>query len=183
MGFFDFLFGKPKNKKRRISTSTILTPSPTPRQTSMVRVDIDSFIDIYRSSIPEDTFIGMLQKQLDGHKGYLIPRGVYEQILEEHEANEKKNEALENCAALNNEGIAYEKSGDIDAAIRVYEENIALGYPALHAFKRLMVLYRKQKDYENEIRVILHATEVLGGDWSDRLEKAQKLLEKQKSKS
>lgn len=179
MGFFDFLFGKPKNKKKACSPP-VPTPVSKPRLNSMVRVNIDSFLNTYRGVIPMDVFETLIEKKFDGHEGYLMPRGVYSKILAEHEAYQKKNEALENCAALNNEGIAYEKSGDIDAAIRVYEANIALGYPAHHAFRRLMVLYRKQKDYENEIRVIHLAEEVLGGDWSYRLEKAQKLLEKSK---
>lgn len=179
MGFFDFLFGESKNKKK-VFSPPISSPASKPRLNPMVRVEIDSFIDTYQTSIPEDTFIDMLQKQFDGHKGYLIPRGIYEKILEDHEADKKKNEAFENCVFLNNKGMEYEEAGDIASAIRVYEENIKNGYPAHHSFRRLMVLYRKQKDYENEIRVIHHAEEVLGVDWSDRLEKAQKLLDKSK---
>ena len=65
------------------------------------------------------------------------------------------------CAASNNRGIELEKSGRIDEAIRVYEANIAGDcYPACHSFDRLMVLYRKRKDYTNEIRVITKAIEI-----------------------
>lgn len=65
------------------------------------------------------------------------------------------------CATSNNLGIKLEKEGRITEAIRVYEANIAGEcYPACHSFDRLMVLYRKQKDYASEIRVIKKAIEV-----------------------
>lgn len=54
---------------------------------------------------------------------------------------------------LNNRGIQQEKDGLIDEAIATYEECIQIGYPAHHAYKRLMVLYSKRGDKENELRV------------------------------
>lgn len=68
---------------------------------------------------------------------------------------------LYQCAASNNRGIELEKAGRIDEAICEYEANIAGDcYPACHSFDRLMVLYRKRKEYANEIRVIKKAIEV-----------------------
>lgn len=65
------------------------------------------------------------------------------------------------CASLNNRGIELEKAGLIDEAIKVYEDNIKGDcYPATHSFERLMVLYRRRKDYSNEIRVIEKAVSV-----------------------
>lgn len=78
-----------------------------------------------------------------------------ENRLAEYEA---RNRALTHCAELNNEGMRLEKQGNIDAAIAIYEQNISADcYPATHSFDRLMILYRKRKDYENERRVILKA--------------------------
>lgn len=78
-----------------------------------------------------------------------------ENRLAEYEA---RNRALTHCAELNNEGMRLEKQGNIDAAIAIYEQNISGDcYPATHSFDRLMILYHKRKDYENERRVIQKA--------------------------
>lgn len=57
-------------------------------------------------------------------------------------------------------GIDLEKEGMIDEAISVYEKAITPRLPATHPYNRLMILYRKKKDYENEIRVIKIAISV-----------------------
>lgn len=89
----------------------------------------------------------------------------------------------------NNEGIAFEKDGKIGEAIKVYEENIELGFPAMHSYTRLMIIYRRLKDYDNEQRVIRRAIEVyvnagLAADevekWKLRMEKSKLLQIKQK---
>ncbi|MDR0865002.1 MAG: hypothetical protein LBO74_08730 [Candidatus Symbiothrix sp.] len=89
-----------------------------------------------------------------------------------------KEKTMHKCSGLNNKGIAYEKEGKIKLAISTYEKNIQSDYPAHHSFKRLMILYRKDKDYENEHRVILRALDVFP-DWTeyiDRLEKVEQLI-------
>lgn len=74
--------------------------------------------------------------------------------------NKKQGEILSNVADTNNKGIEFEKQGNIDEAIHMYEENIALREPALHAYWRLIRLYRKRRDYYNELRVINIAIDV-----------------------
>lgn len=79
------------------------------------------------------------------------------------------------CVASNNRGIELEKSGHIDEAISVYEANIVGDcYPACHSFDRLMVLYRKRKNYTNEIRVIAKAIEIFTKENLRRAEMAIK---------
>lgn len=103
-----------------------------------------------------------------------------EELLEEakrrfEEARAKNTVAvqlLQDTAARNNEGSAYEKLGREDEAIAIYEENIADGYPALHAFDRLMKIYRRRKDYKNEIRVIERAIEVFFAENQRRADRA-----------
>lgn len=41
---------------------------------------------------------------------------------------------LEKTASLNNQGITLEREGKVEEAIKVYEENITLGYPAHHSY-------------------------------------------------
>ncbi len=65
-------------------------------------------------------------------------------------------------------GIELEKEKDIDGAISEYKQAIACGESAtlispnnyLHSMERLMVLYRKQKDYNSEIAIIEKAIQV-----------------------
>lgn len=91
---------------------------------------------------------------------------------EERAKNAVVNQLLQDTAARNNEGTAYEKLGREDEAIAVYEENIADGYPALHAFDRLMKIYRRRKDYKNEVRVIGRAIEVFFAENQRRADRA-----------
>lgn len=116
---------------------------------------------------------------LDGKK--FIETSPYDYQLATVKYNEYKEQEkkLSQCAKRNNKGITFEKAGKIKSAIRVYEENITDGYPAHHSYKRLMILYHKQKDYENEIRVIERALEVFGNypEYNDRLIKVNKLIE------
>lgn len=97
--------------------------------------------------------------------------------------NYKFNVLLPKCVELNNKGIECEKQGYIEEAISVYEQNILPeSYPAQHAYDRLLVLYRKQKDYRNELRVCklaIHAFKSIQ-KYKDRLRKIKELISKQK---
>jgi tetratricopeptide (TPR) repeat protein len=53
----------------------------------------------------------------------------------------------------NQRGIAYEKAGNIDAAIAEYEANVADYADAPHPYDRLRSLYNKRKDYANAVRI------------------------------
>lgn len=65
-------------------------------------------------------------------------------------------------------GIELEKEKDIDGAISEYKQAIACGESAtlispnnyLHSMERLMVLYRKIKDYNSEIAIIEEAIQI-----------------------
>lgn len=128
--------------------------------------------------IPQDLFWECIDKV-----GYIIlPKYRLEEMENNRIARIEKDKRLADCAKLNNQGIAYEKSGNIDAAIRVYEQNISSNspYPATHSFDRLMILYRKQKDYRNEIRIIEKAIKTFPSmdKYKERLIKANKFLDK-----
>ena len=48
----------------------------------------------------------------------------------------------------------------IDKAIEHYEKSIGYNFQGSHPYNRLAILYRKNKDYDNEIRVLRKAIEV-----------------------
>lgn len=112
--------------------------------------------------------------------GYItISKTSMNKMIRDKEVRDAKDRALSLCAEKNDKGTAYEKSGNISAAIRIYEENISgiNPYPARHAFDRLMIIYRKRKDYINEIRVIEKAIKVFPSEikYKDRLIKTKQL--------
>lgn len=152
-------------------------------------VNIKEFMEKYRAVMPDSLFTKMTVASLSS-RIYPVSWEVIFKLdkkLEDHRAKVAK---LNACAEANNKGTALEKAGDIAQAIQVYESNIGEGcYPAAHAFDRLMILYRKSKDYENEIRVIQRAIKVLcrkypqlREGYKTRLEKARVLLKGQKQK-
>lgn len=81
-------------------------------------------------------------------------------------------------------GINFEKQNDINAAITLYEFNVNHGFDGTHPYKRLAIIYRKMKDYDNEIRIIQLAlvrfkTNPKVHKWyNDRLKKAEELANK-----
>lgn len=134
--------------------------------------------------LPQDVFYSNNEVSLNGNTFFKIKTPVYEKIKKKQNEYQEKVRMLNQCAELNDKGIALEKSGDISSAIAIYEENISGNcYPATHSFDRLIVLYRKSKDYENEIRVIKKAIKVLKMEkYKERLIKANELLTKSKKK-
>jgi len=62
-----------------------------------------------------------------------------------------------------------EKEGDINKAVRFYEQNISEDYSDRFAFERLMIIYRKQKEYKNELRVIKRGIEVFQQTFKERV--------------
>ena len=92
-----------------------------------------------------------------------------------------------NTVQLDLMGIRLEKNGKVDDAILIYEQNIKDScVPSKHSFDRLLVLYRKSKDYINEKRVCLQAIKVFADvsqdvcKYAKRLEKINFLIGKSK---
>lgn len=89
----------------------------------------------------------------------------------------------------NLDGIEAEKAGNLEEAIQLYEINVAQGFDGTHPYKRLAIIYRKQKRYDDEIRVLKAAINVFSkvqrtdGEpkldyFKERLEKAMELAKK-----
>lgn len=127
--------------------------------------------------IPED-----LYWLTEDNKGYIsFPKHRLDELEAKREERKRKTEKLYKCAELNNKGIELEKQGKIIEAITTYEDNIKADcYPARHSFDRLLVLYRKAKDYENEKRVVIKAISLFNENkYKERLNKIELLISKQ----
>jgi len=62
-----------------------------------------------------------------------------------------------------------EENGDVNKAARFYEQNIKEDYADKFAFERLMIIYRQEKEYKNELRVIKRGIEVFQQNFKDRV--------------
>lgn len=151
-------------------------------------IHIDTFTHKYLSAIPERLFVKLNQRVIDGEFYCEVPDAVVERIERVKAKRDEDNRRLQECADRNDLGRELEKSGQIDEAIAVYEENIADGYPAAYAFDRLLVLYRKAKAYKDEKRVIKRACAVFRKSpcmvegYKTRLARVEILMEKAKEK-
>lgn len=84
----------------------------------------------------------------------------------------------------NLKGIEYEKSGQIDKAIGLYEENVMESFDGSHPYTRLAIIYRRRNQIDNEIRVLRKAVFVYekqykeGINCSEDLQRFKKRLDK-----
>lgn len=148
-------------------------------------VNIHDFISKYAGFFPYQLKVDLLKASLRGEKKYNISEKDYQVILANKEEYNKSMQVMSKCYELSDLGKEQEKNGNIDLAIETYEENIkSCHIQAHHSYDRLMILYRKRKDYQNEIRVIDAALKVFKREqdqekYKQRKEKALALLMKE----
>ena len=82
-------------------------------------------------------------------------------------------------------GIGLQKTGNIEQAIRLYEQNIKENFEGSHPYNALAIIYRKRKQTTDEIRVLEKAIWVFDklvpnfrGDKSPKLQKFRERLKK-----
>ncbi len=61
--------------------------------------------------------------------------------------------AMDYLVTRNNRGIELEKSGDIEAAVRIYELSVADAFFGTYPYDRLRILYAKRDWYRDAMRV------------------------------
>ncbi|MYL38743.1 SAP domain-containing protein [Halobacillus litoralis] len=102
----------------------------------------------------------------------------------------KKNQIFESHVDRNLKGIELERDGNVDAAISLYELNIAERFEGNHPYDSLANLYRERKQYDEEMRVLLQAVDVFGElevssprqDVSPKLQRFRERLEQTKDR-
>jgi len=70
---------------------------------------------------------------------------------------------LEAQTARNLEGLSAEHAGDVEAAIALYERNVAEGFPGDLPYGRLVALYERRGALEDAERVLRRAIAALEG--------------------
>jgi len=155
----------------------------------MVIVSVDKaeeFLHKYHGLLPEHIFSGVEDVVLGLRRSAEIPDKELEKWDTEVKKRKEKEQLLVKTAERNNAGIKAEERGQIQTAIKYYEENIKQGYPSTLSFERLLKLYRKAKNYADEMRVINRCLEVFAGvkhknvrlKLAERKEKLDSLLQK-----
>lgn len=71
----------------------------------------------------------------------------------------------------NNEARQAEDQENLAKAIKLYEQNIREDYADEFAFDRLMIIYRKQKQYKDELRVINRGIDVFQQTMKEHLKR------------
>ena len=89
----------------------------------------------------------------DGNKYIIVNKNKWQAAVAEMVLREAKEKEVALTASLNDEGSMLEKEGKEDEAILVYEKNIARKSTARYSYDRLLVLYRKRKEVDNELRI------------------------------
>lgn len=95
-----------------------------------------------------------------GYNFIVIKKAIYKEAIDNIVKNKRSDYTRHRTAYLNMLGVAFEKEGKIEEAIAIYEENIKLRPVATHAYNRLIILYRRIKDTENEIRILKYGLSV-----------------------
>ena len=111
-----------------------------------------------------------------------------QELIDEIKKQKIDDKAFSKLVNRNIKGIKYEKEGKVDLAIKLYEKNIAENFEGNHPYDRLAIIYRKRKDYQNEVRVLNKAIDVFSNllftsprsDIKPKLEKFKRRLEKSK---
>jgi len=69
----------------------------------------------------------------------------------------------------NNAARQAELEDDLPKATKLYEQNIKENYADEFAFERLMIIYRREKEYKDELRVIKRGIELFEQNMKDHL--------------
>jgi hypothetical protein len=72
----------------------------------------------------------------------------------------------------NNEARRAELEDDLKKATRLYEQNIKEDIADEFAFERLMIIYRKEKEYKDELRVIKRGIELFEKNMKEHLKQS-----------
>lgn len=169
------------NRNRLLKNSGVMQEdnlvAPSSEYVKLTWWKLQQYLPIMDSKTSSDY---LAEHLLDESKWITVKATIMEEWEKKLAVYKDDENSLQLTASNNNKGIAFEKQGDTASAIEVYEKNLEIGYPASHSYNRLMIIYHREKRYEDEVRVIKKAIEVFSSDvrynkdvtkWQERLNK------------
>lgn len=140
MGLFDFT----NKRKAEIKSQTI--------RLSM------SDIDKYRWVMGDNLYRKYNAANLINNQEYFnVGVGLLSKWKEKYAKEEAQKAINKQMSDKSSLAMQYEKSGDIDKAIILYQELVDAKYDWIIVYNRLIILYRKQKLYDKEMEIIKSA--------------------------
>lgn len=116
--------------------------------------DIVEFRQMYGMLLPESLKDDFFDLTIGKKQLVYVDETLLATLRDAKEIRDAEEALLGRTVDRNSKGIIAERSGDIDTAIKLYEENIADGYPATHSYSRLAIIYRKLERFEDELRIL-----------------------------
>ena len=74
-------------------------------------------------------------------------------------------------------GIKHEKSGEVDKAIKLYEQNVKEKFIGNHPYNRLAIIYKKLNRPDDELRIVKAGIKMFKSQKKEWFEKRLKRLE------
>ncbi len=144
------------------------------KESKKEKIKLNNFIEKYKVAnvLDRETNDKITDCILRGEQYIYISNNKVLELESKLIEQKKKDDNLTSTVSTNNDGIAQEKAGNIDLAIKIYEENIGRGSVATHSYERLMILYRKKNEFDNEIEVIEKAIQIFSEENERRYKKA-----------
>ena len=122
--------------------------------------------------------LGRKYKQLNKKYGRLLKK-LRTDPKEIEFCRNKLAEIEDTMVNRNLKGIELEKKGNMEDAVKLYEQNITDEFDGTHPYNRLAIIYRKKGQIEDEIKVLKKAMQVLKSNkFKERLKKAKTLRTK-----
>ena len=145
MGFWDF-FNKRQSEVRM----------------QTVRLSM-SDIDKYRWVMGDSLYQKYSAANLVNNQEYFnVGIGLLSKWKEKYAKEEAENALNRQMGEKSRLAMQFEKSGDIDKAMILYQELVDAKYDWLEVYKRLIILYRKKKMYDEEMVTIKSAISRFG---------------------
>lgn len=127
-----------------------------------MRVNIQDFQAKYGSLIPDDIMALFTECFLQGVEETDIRNTAIDEIQSQKAKQDLWNKEYEEISSYRIDGMQYESQGDIEQAISSYKKCIAIGenshsdlfHAYAHAYKRIIILLHKMKDFKCEIAYI-----------------------------
>ena len=147
-----------------------------------VKVPLEGLVEKYGTAITDDIFKQIQDCRKKGYNNVILKQSTFNELQSSSKQISDRWDSWDLARTHYLNGKYLEKSENVDAAIEAYEEALKYEPTAHNMYKRLLVLYRRRKEFENEKRVIKLAIKVFSNEREMRLDRAIKEIPELKDK-